>query len=460
VTSARKLWARTLTCPAPRLEARNPVVEDARMKSSHALPRTTISRLLSALLLALVVGACSDAPTGSPRNLSPALTQAEATNALANYVAIGTSVSMGVQSSGANASTQRESWAAQLAARAGTPLELPLISGFGCKAPIASPIALGIRISGEPLSTPDSLLNCDPLLPGIDLPTRNVAIDGATTQEAVYGTPQTVNGVFKKKLWSRVLPPSTTMLHAALMRRPTVVSVELGANEVLGATSGIAIPGVSMVPPSVWMPTYDALVDTLQMHVPRGVLVGLIRNAASFPSFRYGYEIWADAPTLLAAFHVNVLSDCNGSQNLVFVAVRIPTAVATGAAYKKAGLPPYNFSCADLGTGVRDYVLTPADVALVNSYLNTMTAHIRASADRRGLAFFALDELYGMPTLKPPFSSVALMTSPQPYGAYISLDGVHPSPNGHAILANAAARALNQRYRMRIPDASTFIAAR
>lgn len=419
-----------------------------------------VGRPLSALLVALILGACVDAPTASPPAINPALTQAEATNALARYVAIGTSVSMGVQSTGVNATTQRESWTAQLAARAGTPLELPLISGFGCKAPFAAPLASGVRISGEPVTLPDSLLRCDPLLPRIDLPTRNVAIDGATTQEAVYATPETVNGILKKGLWSRVLPPGTTMLHAALMRRPTVVSIELGANEVLGATSGIAIPGVSIVPPAFWMPTYDALVDTVQMNVPRIVLVGLIRNAASFPSFRYGSEIWADAPTLLAAFHVNVLPDCNASPNLVFVAVRIPTAVATGLAYKKAGLPPFDFSCADGGLGVRDYVLTPAEASVVNGVLNTMTAHIRASADRRRVAFFSLDDLYGLPFVKPPFSSYALMTSAQPYGPYFSLDGVHPSPAGHGILATAAARALNQRYGLRIPDASPFIAVR
>lgn len=191
-------------------------------------------------------------------------------------------------------------------------------------------------------------------------------------------TPETANGVFRTQLFARVLPPGTTMLRAALKRRPTVVSVELGANEVLGATRGVAIPGVSMVPPSVWRPMYDALVDTVQMRVPRVVLVGLIRDAATFPSLRFGSEIWADAPTLLAAFHVKVLPDCNGSQNLIFVPVRIPTAIAIGSFYRSTGLPPYDFSCADGGTRVVDSVLTPAELGVVNSILNTMSADLRA----------------------------------------------------------------------------------
>jgi hypothetical protein len=232
------------------------------------------------------------------------------------------------------------------------------------------------------------------------------------------------------------------------------VSVELGANEVLGARSGVAIPGVSIVPPAVWAPTYDALVDTVVTNVRKVVLVGLIQDAASFPGFRRGAEIYADAPTLLAAFHVAVAPDCSASQNLLFVPVRVPTAISIGLYYRANALPPYVLSCADGGLGVVDYVLTPAEAGVVNATLATMTQHVRQLAQQRRLAYFALEALYGRAGLKPPFSSVALMTSMQPYGPLITLDGIHPSGAGQAILARAAARALNQRYAMRIPDAA------
>ena len=42
------------------------------------------------------------------------------------------------------------------------------------------------------------------------------------------------------------------------------------------------------------------------------------------------------------------------------------------------------------------------------------------------------------------------MTSPQPYGPYVSLDGFHPSAEGARVLAEGAAAALNARYRLRI----------
>ncbi len=421
------------------------------------------ARLRVVWCMLVAASACTDAPAPSAPIAAasdPALEQIESGGPLARYVSMGTSVSMGIQSTGVNAASQRQSWVAQLAARAGTPMELPLIGGFGCKAPFAVPLASGLRTSGEPVTLPDSLLRCDPLLPGIDLPTRNVAIDGATTQDALYSTPENVSGVFKQQLYSRVLPRRTTMLHAALRRRPTFVSVELGANEVLKATSGVAIIGATIVPPSVWAFSYDALVDTVQMNVARAVLVGLIDNTASFPSFRYGYEIYADAPSLLAAFNVAVSPDCNASPNLVFVPVRIPTAVANGLGNRARGLPPFVFSCADGGTGVVDYVLTPAEEGVVTGVLRSMSRHIRQLADRRGLAYFSLGDLYDLPYVKPPFSSIALMTSAAPYGPYFSLDGVHPSAAGHTILADAAARALNRHYHWRLPDSSPLVVAR
>jgi hypothetical protein len=38
------------------------------------------------------------------------------------------------------------------------------------------------------------------------------------------------------------------------------------------------------------------------------------------------------------------------------------------------------------------------------------------------------------------------MTTGTPYGPNISLDGLHPSAAGHTIIANAAARAIDDRY--------------
>ena len=50
------------------------------------------------------------------------------------------------------------------------------------------------------------------------------------------------------------------------------------------------------------------------------------------------------------------------------------------------------------------------------------------------------------------------MTTAQPYGPYISLDGIHPSAEGQRVLADAAAMALNSTYRLNIPTSTGALA--
>lgn len=107
-------------------------------------------------------------------------------------------------------------------------------------------------------------------------------------------------------------------------------------------------------------------------------------------------------------------------------------------------------SCADV-PGTVDYVLTPADRAALSSQLRAMNARMRSVADANGFAYFDLDALFSLPGLKAPFSVATLIGSPAPYGPYISLDGFHPTTEGHTVLAEAAARALNATYDMGLP---------
>ena len=408
---------------------------------------------IATLALAWAASACSDA---SAPVANPVTDQAAA---FKRYVSIGTSVSMGWQSDGAIAADQNNSWPAQLSRLAGIPMTQPYIDGTGCRSPLVAPLASGKRLSGEAAGAPSGSLSCAALKPGIDLPTRNVAVSGATTWDALNQTPQTITDPFGAKLYAHILAAGQTQVTAALLHKPTFVSIELGANEVTNARSGIAIPGVTIVPFAQWAPVYSALVATVAQKVTRGVLVGLINDVGTFPSFRKGSEIFADRLTLLGAFHVAVSPDCDASNNLIFTTVRIPTAVVAGLTNRAKNLPPFVFSCADGGATAQDFVLTPAEAAVVNSAMAAMNAHVRATADKYQFATYNLEELFGIPNLKPPFNAVQFMTSAEPYGSHVSLDGIHPGAQGHTVLASAAARVINQRYGFRLPT-STILAAR
>jgi hypothetical protein len=254
-----------------------------------------------------------------------------------------------------------------------------------------------------------------------------------------------------------------------LAQNPKIVSVELGGNEVLDARVGIYIPGGTLEAPGgtvertdVFKQLYVRVLDAAQGAAKHAVIFGMIDDAMEFPSFRTGQEIW-DARATFAPFNVVVSEDCGtiNSTNVLFVAVRVPDAAARGAASARAGTGPHVLNCfnAPSTSGVRDFVLTAGEIALLNAQMAEMDAFIRDEADRRGFAYTRLGALYSDVNVKAPFNAITLMTSPQPYGEYVSLDGIHPSAAGARVLADAAASALNARYNLGIPLSSAITIA-
>jgi hypothetical protein len=400
---------------------------------------------LAAAALMGVASACStdSSLTSLKAPEAASANQSEGRGVFQRYTAIGTSVSMGVQSDGVNDSLQATSWPAQLAALGGRAIEQPLIARPGCPAPIVAPLVLNLRTSGEPAVGSTAPLNCSPLDPGVRLPVDNVAINGALTLDALQTTPEmTANPVY-----SRVLQPGHTQVSTMIENNPKLVSVELGVNEILGARSGVAIPGVSLVPVPVWAAQYDLVLDAVQRTTKMAVLVGLPADIRNFPGLRTGAEIWADRVEFTLA-NISVQADCNGSTNEIFVPIKVGLALLA-AAHSPVPVP---FSCAAGGPTTQDLTLTPGEVAIVNAQAAAMNAHIQQQANERGFAYFSLGALYDLPSLKPAFSLGATFFGNAPFGTLISFDGVHPNAAGSRVIATAAARALNATYKLGIPE--------
>jgi hypothetical protein len=410
---------------------------------------------LTGLALLAVAGGCStDAPmpTGLTSLASASLNQSQGRGVFQRYVAIGTSLSMGWQSDGVVAATQATSWPAQLAAMGSRVLEQPYIGGTGCPAPLAAPLVLLARISGEPLLAPPGTLACSPLRAGVTLPVDNVAISGALTSDALTKTPETSGEPASGGLYHRVLEPGHTQVSTMIEANPKLVSVELGGADVLRAVSGVAVPGASIVPFTVWQPLYDRVLDNVQATTKMAVLVGLAGDTRNFPAFRTGNELWVDRLEF-AAVNIAVSPDCNGSPNWLFLPFKLPPALVAAAQLAAQHLGPFVLSCAASANPLaQDFILTPAELAIVTAQIQAMNASIQAEASSRGFAYFSLGALYDRADLKAPFSLSVLLQSPAPFGPLISLDGVHPSAAGSLILAKAAAHALNVTYNLGIPE--------
>jgi len=393
----------------------------------------------------LAVAACTDPvqprPPRSPEHPSFDGTTSPPTAAdvFQRYVALGTSNSMGVQSAGIFAGGQRAAWPAQLAQRAGVSFSLPLVQDPGCGPALQPPLAADLVLVGAfGNDLVSAVMNtCAPLHDGITLPTNNVAVSGANVHDALYSTVESEAARSARigMLYSRVLAPGQTQVAAMLAQQPTFVSVELAANEVLPASTGRVS---AMTPYADWQRDYDQVIDAVASTGARAVLVGVPNNAANFPSIRRAREFFNEWPYLLT-LGISVSLNCYFTSNQLFIPGYVLTLVSRS---------PTTATCADT-PGAADYVLTSGDIATINARMAQMNAHMQELAASHGYAYFSLESVYGLP--KPRFRMIDVLFSNQPFGTYISLDGVHPSTLGQSVLAGAAAQAINGRYGLALP---------
>jgi hypothetical protein len=408
-----------------------------------------MKRVLALLATSTMLSACTDVvgpssvQEASPTSLVSNV-QTTPQDLFARYVALGTSNSMGVQSAGIFASGQKAAWPAQLAARAGVPFALPLVENPGCPPGLLAPLAVNLGLvaafsafgAGEDLVTAVGGV-CMPLRSGIVLPTQNVAISGAKARDALHTTPEleAARNPQRGVMYSRVLPPGHTQVSAMLALNPTLVSVELAANEVLPAATGRI---AAMTPFGDWQRDYDQIIGAVQSTGAPAVLVGLPDNAANFPSVRRARELYSQWPYLLT-LGIRVSVSCYFSSNYLFTPGYILMLLAKA---------PTTATCGDV-PGTVDYVLTSADMKAINNRMAQMNAHILATANDNGYAFFKFSVVYDQPKVR--FSIYDMLFSSAPFGPNMSLDGVHPNARGQAILANAAAQAISARYGVTLP---------
>lgn len=376
---------------------------------------------------------------------------------LQRYVAIGTSVSMGVIADGVYSGSQLNSWPAQLARMGDREITQPLIQFPGCRSPFAPPLGGGVRLSGEPIVADAATLSCAPLEAGVTLPAQNTALSGARARDALFTTPQNILDAGNAKMYGRVLPAGMTQLDVMEAQNPKLVSVEFGVNEVLNGRSGVVLVGAPPLPienPATFATQMHQIFDRIDaVKVKHVLVVGLPASPFEASAFRTGAEIWANAQVLFVAFNVAVQPDCNGvnAGNQIFVVARIPAAIQAGLTARALGQPAVPLSCAGAGPTTQDFVLDAAEQTILINVVTQMNAALQAEAEARGYAFMSLDALYSAPGVRVPFNVVALMTSATPFGPYMSLDGLHPSAAGQTLIANAAAQALNAKYDLGIP---------
>lgn len=193
-----------------------------------------------------------------------------------------------------------------------------------------------------------------------------------------------------------------------------------------------------------------------------GTRINLLSTTAANPLLIKDESLTNLSAQLTAAFTPSLGAATAGFYGAVFGQARqatsadlvlLPTQSAIGAAPKAydSGVgfaPPSPLNKFGITYPLQDkHVLIPTEVAEIKVATDAYNVTIKAVADAKGLAF--VDTKTIMNQLSSPTgieSNSFTLTSTYVTGGAFSLDGVHPSPRGYALIANAFMLAINTKY--------------
>jgi hypothetical protein len=410
--------------------------------------------ILVALALATGLAGCTE--DQSAADLKPDLSNND--GLFRRYVALGTSISSGLQSGGINDSTQREAFPVLVAEAANASFFYPKLAGRGCPAPIVnnttSPVT---RVGDQPPTTPCEL-RAVPLPPQLN----SLAVPGMWAADFFSNTASPTNTYEQLQLF---FLGAQIPVQALMEAQPTFATMELGSNEVLGALLVDRDPGNidSIYPAAQFEVQYNRLADSLDKlgtkvvtsTVPDVTLSPYVSAAQTWWCLKTGQCPGVPRGPFPANFQVSnncaprtpLTPTAKGDSILVPWTKGIPRLVA---ALTNPG------ATVTLDCSQDSIMVLPEEYAALRNAKVAYNNIITSTAAARGHGVVDYDAMLQEKRaqgLVPPFPdlSAALTGGPVKFGPYFSLDGFHPSGATHRLIADSVISVTNRLFGTTIP---------
>ncbi len=387
------------------------------------------------------------------------LLQAESQADLSRLVVVGDSLSAGVQNFSLLDSQQPHGYASIIADQAKMPLILPLVPWPG--APNVLQLTNLNPVTIHPV--PGSL----PLIPR-DYPCQqatNLSIPGVTLEQALNDTPSP-NPPPGVQQWEDLVlafpnaqvcpsgyqgpPPVLTQIQKAVALKPTTVIEYLGNNDALVP----ALIGVLqlLTPASTFATSYDALLDQLQA-TNATIITATIPDVTKVPYF-------TPVSTIAAKFHIPVTqaaTELGVGPGDFLRPTAVPVAEAILSNQNNPGISTWPESCpvplSALPVSTVPCVLTQSDAAYVQATIDWYNLIIYFESITHGATVVDIHGLVDQ-IARDGYKANGKILTTQFLGGLFSLDGVHPTNTGYAIIANRFIDVMNDSLGTRIPKAS------
>ncbi len=367
------------------------------------------------------------------------------------FVAIGTSISAGLQSAGINDSTQQRSFQVLVAQQAGASFNRPSLNMPGCPPPFVNNVTQA-RVGGA--AAPPCSLRETP----IPFQVNNLAVPGLTTPDLFTNVGSPTSTYERLQVF---FLGGQTPWNAVKAADPTFLSIEIGSSDVIGAVSSLPDPGDpdSITPYPVFAENYTRFADSVAT-LKAKVIAFTIPDVTQIPYTSRGSTYWCLKTGLCPGVPVSFPANYTVSNNCAPDAavpgakgdsILVPWTIGVAGLLRASSPPftPFTLDCSNT-----DQVVTPEEFAYVRTTTEQMNQLIRTVAAQHGWALIEAGEVFA--TLAPgvpPFPGLSAVPTGGSidFGPYFSLDGFHPSSATHRVIADAMIQKVNEFYDTQIP---------
>ncbi|RQO32587.1 hypothetical protein DBR32_03050 [Taibaiella sp. KBW10] len=405
----------------------------------------------------------------------------------ASYVSLGNSLTAGYADGSLYRSGQESSYPAMLAKQfltvGGGEFRQPLLPGnagwparkrvLGYTTGCDGVTGMGVTLFSGAADTTGSSTNISGQGPFNNLGVPGIrCIDYTLSGYAVIA--QALAGVgYAARMYPR--PSTDRPIDIAAASNPTFFSIWLGGNDVLGYASnggegnglGTGTLPNDISPTSAFDATYNAVVDVMTAKGAKGILIN-IPDVTTIPFFTTipprGLVLArkGQADSLTAAYSPLGIKFTVGANPFIIQDPAAPGGLRQikDNEYLLLTLPQDSLKCGGWGSIKpipKKYVLDQIEVGNVRTATNAFNSIIRDAATRKGLGY--VDAQSFLTTLQSGITFNGVRFTPTfVSGGAFSLDGIHLSPRGYALMANEIIRVINSTYKSSVPqiDANAY----
>lgn len=392
--------------------------------------KMNVRSLMTACVAVALVGCASNSS-------APSATQMQAANA-GNFTTtyfLGDSLTAGFQSGSLIDNSQPNGWAPLVAKQAGFAIVLPLIASPGAPNQITL-----VHLAGPVLGT----------LPGVtsgrdnfSVQPTDVAVPGALVNDVLNTYPLLNPTTGQQQLNQLVLGYpgfgygiADSQAQLAVAAKPTTIFVWIGNNDALVAD--FAGTPAAMTPIATFTSQYQALIAYLQANTNAHLVIGNIPDVTAVAYLQPAAGVLAQASAQTGA-PVALLSAALG--------------ITTGDLINQSGLNdiPLILGGKKMGPLPDGDFLSVAEQATVKANVAAFNGVIAASATSAGATLVDINALFAQTTANGV--TVNGITGNTSFlGGVFSLDGIHPTNTGYAVIANKFIDTMNVAFKTTIPD--------